>query len=295
MDVDNMSLIIERRDAMIAEKNTAFNKQPTDGVSLLTPKPVKKGMGKQTKISWGMFVINLILACVPAIIVYIGMSRHSNAIVCLIQLSVVYAIVIAVHFYFLDPMVWRALNAVDLRSSMLKINFYFALPLVSAALVSSLVMIVFCAYFTVGPREIRLNLPDGNIIIKQIWWILFYAFHALVLPVGETLFYFFVVLSSYHHTLFMTVILAGCYSAMHFAYLAFSVSGFGWVIFATIVMMALGWVMIVAVRRETIIKALAMRMGVGIGFVLFILFLNVAYPAHTASPEQYLPYRESSD
>ena len=275
---DNMAMIIQVKKELQQNSTTGFNQQPSDSL------PLKPRASPAVKLSWLHFGVNVARCLLPCYLMYQTLGSQRNSVLSMAELSLFYAAVLAVHYFLIDPHLFKALASFDLRSAVMRIKMTFWLPFCASAMASFAVGYLYSSFVPFGPRSLTVFLAAGGLFSRFAQWVCFLVLHVAVLPAFETAYYFLVVYSFFYHTHLLCLAVAVAYGFMHFAWICLAVDGVGWVVLLTLGCTALGWVLLVAVRRETILKALAMRAGVGLGVFTYLLWLVCSFGEKTAAP-----------
>lgn len=287
-DYDNMTIIMERRDQLISTSAPSYNKAPSDGTTLITPKA--RGVPKKSRLGLVPTIILVLGACIPAVVQYFTLALTKSSLLTLIVMSALYSLLVFVHSYLVDKHAWMALGEQDIRPSFLlgKYNQDLVLSATMAAISFSLVTCLYSAYIPFGPSEVDIFMSSGNGFVRFFLWFFYFVLQAVVLPLFESFFFFFVLLSYLYTSLQLNGILAVIYGLTQFSWIVQSVGGIGWIIFLTLMATILGWLFSVAARRESFLKGFGMRFGVAIGLCIYIQFLNIGVAkGWTKSPTNY--------
>lgn len=280
---DNMQLIILKRNELESSKTNTTNSQAiVENQGLLNS---GNRPGQKHKISWGEFSINLVRCIVPPWLIYLSLKYHNNSVISMLEMCVLYILVLGAHFFIVDSNLFKALYISDIMHNISKLNMVFYLPMCASATVLFIIGFIYCKFIPFGPKKVTIYLSDTGIIMRFIQWVFFIAIHTVVLPVLETLYYFFLVFSKYHYNIKLRILLSVLYGLMHFCWIVLVFERFGWVLFITVVMGFFGWILLVAVLKETFFKALSMRVGVGIGTVLLLIWLDLCFDNKFAAPD----------
>lgn len=290
MDLDNMTQITECRNQMAMNSSEGYNKFSTDGTTLMGPKTMNLKQQARPKLPPGGIVTVFIIAIIPAVVQFIVLMTTKGALTTISAVTGTYTILIMGHFYLVDKKAWMALREQDIKPSMtsgkFKTDFFMTLSV--AGLAFSIVSILYSGYIPFGPAEIDVYLPSGNTFMRIVYWLIYLSIQIAILPAVETAFFFFLILYYVHYSMPMNGALAIIYGLTQFSWIVMSIWGVGWIIFLTLGCTALGWLYLVAVRRESFLKGLGMRYGVGVGLGIYLLVLNFFIGSQKiSSPQQY--------
>lgn len=275
---DNMEQIILHKRELQQADGPGFGRQPSDSL------PLKPRASPTHRLSWLHLGVNVVRCLLPCWLVYYSLSSQRSAVLSMAELSLFYAAVLATHHYLVDPHLFKALVHCDLRSAVMRIKMTFWLPFCASALASFALGYLYSSFLPLGPSKLTVYLGAGGVVWRLLQWSSFLLLHVAVLPLLETGYYFVLVFSFFFHTLQHCVAVALFYGLMHFAWVCLAVDGIIWVALLTLGCAVLGWLLLVAVRRETVMKALAMRAGVGLGVWLYLLWLVATFGEKTAAP-----------
>ena len=288
--LDNMAQIVESRNQLQTEAGEGFSKFSTDNTNLMAPKTTRFNPNSKPKMPPGGIVSVFIVSMIPAVVQLIVLIASKGTLTTLAVMVAAYALLIFLHYRLVDRNAWNSLKTQDISPSMTSGRFKtdFVLTASVAALAFAIVTILYSSYIPLGPSEIDIYLPAGNIFMRIIYWLLYISIHILVLPVLETAFFSFMIFYYIHYSLPFTGILAGVYGLTNFAWIVVSIWGVGWIIFLTLACGGLGWLYLVAARKESLLKALGMRTGVAAGLMIYLIVLNTVFGGgRVSSPQQY--------
>lgn len=173
---------------------------------------------------------------------------------------------------------WDAFTTEDLKVAQFNMPLSVYLPYCASALVSFGLLFFYFRFMAWGPAILRVQIPTDIKFIRALLWVIFFAgLHILALL--EVYFYSYVLFLKLHQSQAHQIACAALYGLYHFVWIHKALDGFFWILFVTLFMFGLSWVLLVAVRRECFLKAAAMRLGITTGITCALIFLLLSTDA----------------
>lgn len=287
-DMDNMGMIMARRQQLLDSNAPTYNKGPMEGASLIpgTTKP-----GKKPRLGLGPMIALIAGGTIPALTQYFVLKWSHSSLLTILAMSGLYCGLVFVHSTFVDKHVWQALSEADIRPSALsgKYKTDLVLSAVAAALGVSLIACLYSAYVPFGPAEIDVYFAAGNGFVRFLLWFVYFGLQAIVLPLFESFFFFFALLSYLHASLAENAVVAVLFGLAQAAWISQSIGNWPWIVWLTLLATLLGWFCTVAARKESFLKGFGIRFGVGIAICVYLQFLNVGFEkGWTKAPDRYI-------
>lgn len=140
------------------------------------------------------------------------------------------------------------------------------------------VLCIWAKFIPYAPSGITLQMPFFYSTWREyLYWGVFIFLWVLVLPIGEIGLYCMFQACVWRHAL-SDVLIAGCYAAMNFCWIIFVIDGWVAIFILTGISFGVGYGMIIHRDKLGGSETLGVRIGLAIGILALIIFLNIVYP-----------------
>ena len=224
-----------------------------------------------------LFVVFLVLA---PLINFVGTIAQHDWLLTLIELiGLGYALPCFILHKYVDQYLYLKLVAKDVGTDAeAKGKASLIYGGILGAVIGS-ILILWVKFIPFGPEVIVAQMPlFTSTVLKVLYWILWSILWVLALPAAEIAFFFMFQATVWKDNV-RNLLIASFYALTNWCWLFAIVGNFYWPLIFAALSFGLAYFFLIHRENKGAIELIGMRVGIAIGLLLVLIFLNFVYPS----------------